>query len=74
MQICGSVAFEYVVFRYEDTQRQPTLDDIMFEAAPGQLVALIGHSGAGKTTMTYLIPSLYDADRGRVTIDGLDVR
>ena len=53
---------------------EPTLDDISFEAQPGELVALVGHSGAGKTTLTYLIPRLYDADSGRVMIDGHDVR
>ncbi len=50
------------------------LDDISFEAKPGELVALVGPSGAGKTTTTYLIPRLYDVDAGRVTIDGIDVR
>ena len=73
-QMRGSVAFERVSFRYDESQPAPTLDDITFEAAPGQLVALVGHSGAGKTTLTYLIPRLYDADAGRVTIDGYDVK
>ena len=50
------------------------LEDISFEARPGELVALVGPSGAGKTTTTYLIPRLYDVAEGRVTIDGLDVR
>jgi ATP-binding cassette subfamily B protein len=50
------------------------LDDISFEALPGQLVALVGPSGAGKTTTTYLIPRLYDVDAGAVRIDGRDVR
>ena len=50
------------------------LDDIDFEAAPGQLVALVGPSGSGKTTTTYLIPRLYDVDAGGVEIDGHDVR
>jgi len=70
----GAVAFEHVMFRYNEDQPAPTLDDITFEAAPGQLVALVGHSGAGKTTLTYLIPRLYDADGGRVTIDGHDIK
>ncbi len=73
-QVKGAVAFEQVSFRYDEGQPSPTLDDVSFEAAPGQLIALVGHSGAGKTTLTYLIPRLYDADAGRVTIDGLDVR
>jgi len=50
------------------------LDDINFEVAPGQLVALVGPSGSGKTTTTYLVPRLYDADEGSVEIDGQDVR
>jgi ATP-binding cassette subfamily B protein len=50
------------------------LRDIDFEAAPGQLVALVGPSGSGKTTTTYLVPRLYDADAGAVEIDGTDVR
>jgi ATP-binding cassette subfamily B protein len=50
------------------------LNEIDFDALPGQLVALVGPSGAGKTTTTYLIPRLYDVDEGAVEIDGLDVR
>ena len=50
------------------------LEDVSFEALPGELVALVGPSGAGKTTTTYLIPRLYDVESGSVTIDGLDVR
>ena len=73
-QVRGAVAFEHVVFRYDESQPAPTLADITFEAAPGQLVALVGQSGAGKTTLTYLIPRLYDADAGRVSIDGHDVK
>ncbi|MDQ3870384.1 MAG: ATP-binding cassette domain-containing protein, partial [Chloroflexota bacterium] len=50
------------------------LEDIDFEVQPGQLVALVGPSGAGKTTTTYLLPRLYDVDQGSVEIDGVDVR
>ena len=50
------------------------LEDIDFEAEPGQLVALVGPSGSGKTTTTYLLPRLYDVDEGAVEIDGVDVR
>jgi ATP-binding cassette subfamily B protein len=50
------------------------LEDVSFDARPGELVALVGPSGAGKTTTTYLIPRLYDVDTGRVTIDGHDIR
>lgn len=56
-------------------KRRPfALEKIDFEVGPGQLVALVGPSGAGKTTTTYLVPRLYDVDRGRVEVDGHDVR
>jgi ATP-binding cassette, subfamily B, bacterial len=54
--------------------REEALDGIAFKAAPGQLVALVGPSGAGKTTLTYLIPRLYDPTSGRIQIDGHDLR
>ena len=50
------------------------LDDVSFDARPGELVALVGPSGAGKTTTTYLIPRLFDVASGSVEIDGIDVR
>jgi ATP-binding cassette, subfamily B, bacterial len=50
------------------------LENLDFEAEPGELVALVGPSGSGKTTTTYLIPRLYDVDSGAVEIDGIDVR
>jgi ATP-binding cassette subfamily B protein len=68
----GLVRYRHVGFRY--AQDQPTLEDIDFEALPGQLVALVGPSGAGKTTTTYLLPRLYDVTAGMVSIDGQDVR
>ena len=70
----GEVAFHGVGFRYEESQPNPTLAGIDLTAAPGQLVALVGSSGAGKTSLTYLIPRLYDVTEGSVTIDGHDVR
>ncbi len=54
--------------------RELALDKLSFEIAPGQLVALVGPSGAGKTTLTYLIPRLYDPSDGRITLDGQDLR
>jgi ATP-binding cassette subfamily B protein len=54
--------------------RETALDTINFRATPGQLIALVGPSGAGKTTFTYLIPRLYDPTSGRILLDGHDIR
>jgi ATP-binding cassette subfamily B protein len=58
----------------ESQARGTVLEDISFRAAPGKLVALVGPSGAGKTTLTYLIPRLYDPIAGRILLDGRDLR
>src|SRR4051812_12495844 len=68
----GEVAFEDVWFRYDDAMW--TLQDVSFSVAPGTTTALVGETGSGKTTVGYLVARLYDATRGRVTIDGVDVR
>jgi ATP-binding cassette, subfamily B, bacterial len=73
-QVRGDVAFERVSFAYEPGSAEHTLADLTFSAPGGSLVALVGPSGAGKTTLTYLLARLYDVDSGRVTIDGHDVR
>ena len=54
--------------------REWTLEDVAFEIEPGQLAAIVGPSGAGKTTISYLVPRLYDVTRGSARIDGIDVR
>lgn len=68
----GIVQFEEVGFAYEPGH--PTLHDVDFEVHPGQYVALVGPSGAGKSTLTSLLLRLYDPTRGRVLIDGRDIR
>jgi ATP-binding cassette subfamily B protein len=68
----GAAALQDVTFEYLPGRR--ALDGVTFRAEPGQLVALVGPTGAGKTTITYLIPRFYDATAGRVEIDGFDVR
>ena len=78
-QVAGRVRYDDVAFRYSEMEITEegdrwALEAISFEADPGQLVALVGPSGAGKTTMTYLLPRLYDVDAGTVTVDGHDVR
>jgi ATP-binding cassette subfamily B protein len=67
-----SVRFNGVHFGYD--AEQPVLSEVSFEAKPGELVALVGPSGAGKTTVTYLIARLYDPNAGTVLLDGHDVR
>jgi ATP-binding cassette subfamily B protein/subfamily B ATP-binding cassette protein MsbA len=68
----GDVRFEDVGFSYPDGRQ--VLHDIDFAAKPGQMIALVGLTGAGKTTLVSLIPRFYEATIGRVTIDGIDVR
>ncbi len=72
-RIRGQVRFEGVTFAYRPDQR-PALDNVSFTIEPGQLAALVGPSGAGKTTATYLVPRFYDPQAGRILIDGHDLR
>jgi ATP-binding cassette subfamily B protein len=68
----GEVRFEGVSFLYLDGR--PVLRDVDLDVAAGRTIALIGHTGSGKTTMTSLVPRFYDVTAGRVTVDGQDVR
>ena len=70
--VAGHVRFEDVDFSYDGSRR--VLDGVRFEAHPGELVAIVGPTGAGKTTLVHLIPRLFEPESGRVVIDGLDAR
>ena len=71
--IRGEVRFEDVWFRY-GPDGPWVLRDVSFTASPGQTIALVGHTGAGKTTIVNLLLRFYDPDRGRILIDGVDIR
>ncbi len=74
-QIEGRIAFEKVFFRYGAGAEEPyVLNDIDLTVEPGRKVAVVGRSGAGKTTLVKLIPRLFDPTEGRVTLDGIDLR
>jgi ABC-type multidrug transport system fused ATPase/permease subunit len=68
----GEVRFEHVSFGY--ATGRPVLSDVDLDVPAGRTIALIGHTGSGKTTLTSLVPRFYDVAGGRVTIDGVDVR
>jgi ATP-binding cassette, subfamily B, multidrug efflux pump len=67
----GEVAFEGVSFRYDDDR--PLIEDLSLVARPGQTVAIVGPTGAGKTTLVNLVMRFYDVDAGRITLDGVDI-
>lgn len=68
----GSITYDSVDFQYEEDV--PILENINFSCAPGQMVALVGPTGVGKTTLTHLISRFYDPTKGRVLIDGKDIK
>jgi len=70
--VVGAITFDHVSFSYKGRDR--TLDDISFEVEPGQSVAVVGPTGAGKSTLISLLPRFYDPTGGRILIDGVDVR
>jgi ABC-type multidrug transport system fused ATPase/permease subunit len=71
----GEVVFDRVKFRYDTTpEGRWVLDEVSFEALPGELVALVGHTGSGKTTIISLLARFYEAQEGRILIDGLEPR
>ena len=71
-KVRGEVFFDHVSFHYQDGTQ--VLDDVTLTIQPGEKFALVGPSGGGKTTMCHLIPRFYDVSRGRILVDGSDVR
>jgi ATP-binding cassette subfamily B protein len=71
----GRIEFDHVVFRYPDARpgERNTLDDVSFVIEPGEFAAFVGPSGAGKTTVSYLIPRFYDATAGRILFGDADI-
>jgi subfamily B ATP-binding cassette protein MsbA len=67
----SGVRYEHVSFAYKE---QPVLRDVDIHIAPGEIVALVGGSGAGKSTVVNLLPRFYDVNEGRITVDGIDIR
>ncbi|HEV3178808.1 MAG TPA: ABC transporter ATP-binding protein/permease [Stellaceae bacterium] len=68
----GEILFDHVSFRYDE--RRPILEDVSFRVPPGGTVAIVGSSGAGKSTISRLLFRFYDVDEGRILIDGQDIR
>jgi ATP-binding cassette subfamily B protein len=68
---CGRVAFEHVSFRYRPDA--PLIEDLSLQVEPGQTVAIVGPTGAGKTTLVNLVMRFYELDAGRITLDGVDI-
>ena len=71
-QVAGRVTLEHVSFRYEPDK--PLIEDFTLEAAPGQTIAIVGQTGAGKTTVVNLLMRFYEIDTGTITLDGTDYR
>ncbi|WP_436663496.1 ABC transporter ATP-binding protein [Alicyclobacillus acidoterrestris] len=69
----GTIAFEDVTFSYPGAEH-PAIEHISFQAKPGQVTAIIGGTGSGKSTLVSLIPRFYDVDAGRILVDGVDIR
>ena len=70
-RLLGRVAFEHVSFRYDPDR--PLIEDLSLEAEPGETVAIVGHTGAGKTTLVNLLMRFYEVSAGGITLDGVDI-
>ena len=70
----GSIRFDHVTFKYKHGSGQPVLNDITFDIKPGETLGIIGGTGSAKSSLVQLIPRLYDAETGTVSVGGADVR
>ena len=70
----GSIRFDHVTFKYKRGSGQPVLNDITFDVKPGETLGIIGGTGSAKSSLVQLIPRLYDAETGTVSVGGVDVR
>jgi ATP-binding cassette subfamily B multidrug efflux pump len=70
----GVLEFKNVSFAYPGNSESPVIRDVSFKASPGETIAFIGSTGSGKSTLIQLIPRFYDVTRGKILIDGVDVR
>ena len=70
----GSIRFDHVTFKYKHGSGQPVLNDITFDIKPGETLGIIGSTGSAKSSLVQLIPRLYDAETGTVSVGGVDVR
>uniref|UniRef100_UPI003FED6DF1 ABC transporter ATP-binding protein n=1 Tax=Faecalibacterium prausnitzii TaxID=853 RepID=UPI003FED6DF1 len=70
----GSIRFDHVTFKYKHGSGQPVLNDITFDIKPGETLGIIGGTGSAKSSLVQLIPRLYDAETGIVSVGGVDVR
>lgn len=70
----GSIRFDHVTFKYKHGSGQPVLNDITFDIKPGETLGIIGGTGSAKSSLVQLIPRLYDAETGTVSVGGVDIR
>lgn len=70
----GYLEFEHVTFSYPGHAESPVIRDVSFVAKPGETIAFIGSTGSGKSTLIQMIPRFYDVTKGRISVDGIDVR
>ncbi|WP_260851227.1 ABC transporter ATP-binding protein [Macrococcoides caseolyticum] len=74
LTIQGEISFEHVIFKYNEKQLKPTINDVTIHLNQGESLALVGATGAGKTTLMQLLARFYEINSGKITIDGIDIK